>query len=66
MVLPAHKLIQYYRGNAQKVVVTSKEGLRLQLPIDVFKPYITQNGIYGVFTVWVDENNKMIRLEKKT
>ena len=65
MGLPAHKLKQYYRGNAQHVLVTTHEGLRLQLPLDAFRPFVTEAGIYGVFVVYVDENNKMQRIEKK-
>jgi hypothetical protein len=65
MGLPAHKLKEYYRGNVQNVVITTDEGLRLQLPIDVFRPYVTQAGIYGFFTVCVDDDHKLLRLDKK-
>ena len=65
MGLPAHQLKDYYRGNVQNVVVTTDEGLRLQLPIEVFRPYVTEAGIYGFFEVYVDENHKLLRLEKK-
>ena len=64
MGLSAHKLKDYYRGNVQNVLVTTREGLRVQLPIDVFRPYVTSNGIQGAFVVYVDDNNKMIRIEK--
>jgi hypothetical protein len=64
MGLAAHKLKEYYRGNVRNVVVTTDEGLRLQLPLDAFRPHVTQAGIYGVFTVYVDEYHKLLRLEK--
>ena len=64
MGLSEHKLKSYYRGNVQNVVVTTNEGLRLQLPISVFRPYITNSGIQGIFIVYVDDDNKMIRVEK--
>ena len=65
MGLPARKLKEYYRGNVRNVVVTTDEGLRLQLPVEVFRPYVTEAGIYGVFTVCVDGNHKLLQLEKK-
>jgi len=64
MGLAAHKLKEYYRGNVRNVVVTTNEGLRVQLPLDAFRPYVTQAGIFGVFTVYVDEHHKLVRLEK--
>lgn len=65
MGLPARKLKDYYRGDVRNVVVTTDEGLRLQLPIEVFRPYVTEAGIYGFFVVTVDDNHKLIRLDKK-
>ena len=64
MGLPAHILKEYYRGNVQNVVVTTDGGLRLQLPIEALRPYVTEDGIYGVFVVYVDDNHKLIQLEK--
>jgi hypothetical protein len=57
MGLAAHKLKEYYRGNVRHVVLTTDEGLRLQLPLDVFRPHLTQLGIYGVFIVYGNEHH---------
>jgi hypothetical protein len=65
MGLAAHKLKDYYRGNVRNVLVTTDDGLRLQLPLDAFRPHVTEAGIYGVFTVYVDDYHKLLRLEKK-
>lgn len=62
--ISADKLKAYYRGEVQNAVITSHEGLRLQLPIDAFRPYITNNGIHGIFMVYVDDNNKLIQIDK--
>lgn len=64
MGLPAYKLKEYYRGNVKNVVATTDEGLRVQLPLEVFRPHVTEAGIYGIFAVYVDDNHKLIRLEK--
>jgi len=65
MGLPARQLKEYYRGNVKNVVVTTDDGLRLQLPIEVFRPYVTEAGIYGFFEVLVDDDHKLIGLNKK-
>ncbi|WP_455211383.1 DUF2835 family protein [Kaarinaea lacus] len=65
MGLPAHKLKEYYRGNVKNVVVTTDDGLRLQLPLEVFRPFVSEAGIYGFFVVYVDDNHKLVRLDKK-
>lgn len=65
MGLSAEKLLEYYRGNVKNVVVTTDQGLHLQLPVNVLRPYVKKEGIYGVFVVYVDENNKFVRIEKK-
>ena len=64
MGLSAFKLKEFYRGNVKNLLVTTREGLRLQLPVDVFRPYVTHHGIQGAFTVYVDDDNKLIRIEK--
>jgi hypothetical protein len=63
MGLPARKLKEYYRGNVKNVVVTSDEGLRLQLPLSALRPYVRETGVYGYFDVVIDENNKLVHLE---
>jgi len=65
MGLPAYKIEEYYRGNVKGVVVTCDNGLTLQLPVEVFRPYLTRTGVYGNFRVCVDSSHKLVRIEKR-
>jgi len=64
MALSAYQLEAYYDGSVKNVVVICDNGQTLQLPINVFKRYVTRMGVHGRFTVYVDENHKFMRIEK--
>ncbi|WP_117235482.1 DUF2835 domain-containing protein [Vibrio maerlii] len=55
--------IAHYSGAASNVLVTTDQGLRLQLPASRFRPFLTQMGVKGRFRLITDQNNKFIRLE---
>lgn len=52
-----------YSGSASTVVVTTDEGLTLQLSALKLRPYLSQLGIRGRFKLSVDGNNKFIDLQ---
>ncbi|WP_434360681.1 DUF2835 domain-containing protein [Parasalinivibrio latis] len=53
----------YYSGHASSVLVTTDEGLRIQLPASHFRPYLTYSGIRGRFRLITDNYNKFQSLE---
>ena len=62
--LPARKIERIYQGNARFILVESDEGLTLQLPAINFRDYVTAAGIYGRFSVRIDENNRIVNLSR--
>ncbi|MCE0492557.1 DUF2835 domain-containing protein [Vibrio salinus] len=52
-----------YTGSASVVVVTTEDGLKLQLPAIKLRPYLSQLGIRGRFRLTADNNNKFIELQ---
>ncbi|ODP97104.1 MULTISPECIES: DUF2835 domain-containing protein [Salinivibrio] len=48
----------YYSGAAANVVVTSDQGLRLQIPASRFRPFLSHLGIRGRFKLVTDANHK--------
>lgn len=62
--ISAAEYLAYYRGNAQSVVVTTQQGLRVKLPASALRPYVTKDGISGQFALLTDENNKMLELRR--
>ncbi|MES9857156.1 MAG: DUF2835 domain-containing protein [Sedimenticola sp.] len=62
--LSTEKFLRYYNGTAQAVIVHADDGRRLQLPARNFRQFITADGIQGRFEITLDENNKLLEMEK--
>jgi hypothetical protein len=56
--------LRYYRGTANRVVVTSIYGLKIQISAHHLRVHTTERGIYGFFRLLLDKENKFIRLDK--
>ena len=64
--LSAEKIERIYQGQARYILVYTDEGTSLQLPAGNFQSYVTDKGINGRFVVETDDNNKLIRMQKKS
>lgn len=54
----------YYRQQARHVIVSTERGLRLQLALRHFAPFITEFGIRGRFELTLDEQNRFVSMQK--
>ena len=54
-----------YRGAAKVVVARDIDGRTIQLPASSLRPFVTREGIQGVFVIRVDNNNKLIDISRK-
>ena len=64
LAIPAKEYLAYYRGSVNKVVVTLASGLKVQFPADALRPFVGRDGVYGLFVMRVDEQNKLHALDK--
>lgn len=48
----------FYRGDAKYVQVETDNGLTVNLPADIFRPFLTHTGISGAFEVVYDKDNR--------
>lgn len=65
LVLNATELEEYYyRQGIQHIVVTTDQGLRVQLPLRRFTPFISAVGIRGRFQLTLDEQNRFLSMQK--
>ena len=60
----ADRLLAMYRGDVQFLVVRDRNGLKLQLPLVNFRPYVDSAGLHGYYRVIVDERNKIESLTR--
>ncbi|MDA9556093.1 DUF2835 domain-containing protein [Vibrio sp.] len=58
------QFLSYYKGVASSVVVTSNEGVRLQIPASRLSPFLSQTGIHGRFQMIVTAQNKFVRIDR--
>lgn len=64
VALSAQEIRSIYEGRTRFVLVTSTEGLKLQLPAVNFRSFVTTDGVHGRFSVTIDANNKIQQLRK--
>lgn len=55
--------VAHYSGVASNVMVTTEQGLRLQLPATRLRPFLSQMGVKGRFRLATDQNHRFIKLE---
>jgi len=60
--IPQSEILRYYKGNAKNILVTLKNGQRVQLPIENFRPYVSDLGLYGEFEVVFTDEFKLVSL----
>ena len=58
------RYLSYYQGAASKVSVLSLEGKRVEFPAERLRPFVTREGIHGLFALQFDDNNKFIALKR--
>lgn len=58
-----HSFVTHYAGAASGVMVTTEQGLRLQLPATRLRPFLSQSGIKGRFRLTTDQQHRFVRLE---
>ncbi|GAK83228.1 hypothetical protein JCM19238_776 [Vibrio ponticus] len=61
--IPYQTFLAHYNGAASSVMVTTDNGLRIQLPATRFRPFLSQIGLKGRFRLTTDQNNKFLKLE---
>ena len=64
LVISAEKMLSYYQGSAQQVLAKDIQGVSLAFPAQALRPFVTKDGIHGRFRLRVDDNNKLIELQK--
>ncbi|MEQ9451552.1 MAG: DUF2835 family protein [Pseudomonadales bacterium] len=61
--LPARKFERFYAGEVNQVWARDVHGTSVQFPLAVLRPYVTHNGVRGVFRLVVGDDHKLMRIE---
>ena len=62
--IPQDVLLSYYEGTARAVAVKSVDGRSIQFPASILRPFVTRDGVRGIFEIEYDENNKWVDVKR--
>ncbi|QGU33565.1 DUF2835 domain-containing protein [Thermochromatium tepidum] len=62
--IPSTEYLRYYQGAAARVVVRTQDGRTLSIPAINLRQFVTHAGIQGRFRAAIDENNRLVALER--
>ncbi|MBV6447398.1 DUF2835 domain-containing protein [Nitrosomonas sp.] len=62
--IPAYQLQLYYEGAVDTVAAKTTDGRIVHFPANVLRSVVQSHGVYGVFEVVFDENNKFVSISR--
>jgi len=64
LALSAEKYLSVYKGHAKTISTVSTSGLRIEFSAEKVKPFLTRNGVYGVFEMRVNAKHEFLAIRK--
>ena len=64
LAIPAEEYQRLYMGAVRDVLARSDDGRSIRFPAIILRPYVTHSGVYGVFKILFDDNNRFQGIEK--
>ena len=62
--ISADEFERVYRGSARNILATDEQRRRIQFPASALRPFVTHEGVRGVFVIRVDTCNKLIDVQR--
>jgi hypothetical protein len=62
-ISPEH-MLSYYQGRASFVLVTARDGTRVQMPARLLRQHLAADGVVGEFVLRCDDRNRFVSLER--
>ncbi len=56
--------LRVYSGSAKAVTAKTVDGRTVNFPANILRPYVSQEGIHGTYTIFFDDNNKYVDIKK--
>lgn len=64
LALPAERYLAWYRGQAGRVMMRSRDGRSVSLPAHHLRPFLTHEGVHGSFIMRFTAEGKLVSLER--
>ena len=62
--LNSQQVLQYYKGQKNRVQVRTKQGFTMSLPYDILLQYVTREGIHGRFEISYSSDGQLGELRR--
>ena len=62
--ISAEQILAYYQGIARRVSVVSYDGQRIEFPAEKLRPFLSYDGISGLFELEFDDNHRFVALHR--
>ncbi|MCB1789552.1 MAG: DUF2835 domain-containing protein [Gammaproteobacteria bacterium] len=64
LAIPAHEYLAYYRNEAGEVIARALDGRSVAFPASSLRPYVSHEGVYGMFEICFDGQNRLVRVTR--
>lgn len=64
IALSAERLRAVYQGQANRVLLRSRDGRRVSLPAHHLRPFLTHDGVYGSFELEFNSAGELLALRR--
>jgi hypothetical protein len=65
LAISADAYQRMYSGQARDILARDSQGRKIRFPAVSLRPFVTHEGINGVFIIRVDDNNKLVDVRRK-
>ena len=56
--------LKWYSGTATTVTAQTQQGISINFPANILKPFVTHNGVQGVFEIEFDADNRFVGINQ--
>lgn len=64
LTIPASEYVRQYQHHSAVVVARSREGLKVNFPASILRPFVSHAGISGSFRIQFNDAGKFQAIEK--
>lgn len=64
IALSAERLLAVYRGDANRVLLHSRDGRRVSLPAHHLRPFLDHHGVNGTFELEFSASGELVHLRR--
>lgn len=62
--ISSQEFLKYYRGTASDVEARAMDGRTVRFPASTLRPFVTCDGVEGVFALVYDERNRFVEMKR--